>query len=342
MSIELPTLRIGLAGFTLEQTERLRQLLPQASPSGLAWEFGKFSESDVLWINGARSQLLAGSTLRIASGVPGGRSLQVQLGEVDRPLAFGLPLPRNLEAPFTFDPASVWSVGALLEQLETVLRPLISQFCLGSQILEQETALGAGVYHVTSGTGALLAVVNLRGEVAVAPAASALDFESAMWTLMPGQAGEMPAGFVRISLSLLMWQYAVRTTRDALPRRYRTELLYFRRPPRLPQRLLRDSHLLLLRELAVEPGTFIDLQQRTGLVGAQLAHELAALYLVGSITSNPRRASQLASQRWADDAESMQGGLDQSVMPSDLGPDSKPAARPVASDLTAPVPLSFD
>ena len=341
MSLELPTLRIGSAGFTGEQQERLRLMLPQASPSGLRWEFGKFNESDVLWFNGARSQMLSDGTLRVASGLAGGRSLHVRLEDVDRPVAVAQPTPRQLEALPAFDIASLWSVGHVLEELEGRLRPLIAQFCLASQILEQETALGSGLYHVASAGGRLLAVVNLRGDVGVLPTASPLDFEGAMWTPVPKNAGSVPEHFTRTSLSQLMWLYALRTTRDVLPARYRTDTLYFRRPPRLPQRALRDSHLLLVRELAIEPGTHAELQQRTGLVDPQISQDLAALYLVGAITSNPRRAAQLPS-RWAEAGEaSRQSGL--SVVPSGLEQESTPQGmRPRGSDLTAPAPLSFD
>jgi hypothetical protein len=137
-----------------------------------------------------------------------------------------------------------------------------------------------------------------------------------------------------------MWQYALRTARDVLPRRYRTDVLYFRRPPRLPQRQLRDSHLLLLRELAFAPGNFADLQQRTGLAGAQMAQDLAALYLVGAITSNPKRASQVAVRR-AEGADSALHSQQHSMVPSGLGRESGPQAlRP--PDLTAPAPLSLE
>ena len=41
------------------------------------------------------------------------------------------------------------------------------------------------------------------------------------------------------------------------------KMLYFRRSPRVPLRLLRDSQLMLLRLLNTEPGTMDDLRQRT-------------------------------------------------------------------------------
>jgi len=341
MSLELPTLRIGLAGFTVEQQERLRLVLPQAYPSGITWEFGKFNEADVVWFNGARCQLLGDGTLRVAPAVAGGRSLHVRLPEVDRPVAFAAPVPRALESAISFDASSVWGIGRLLEQLEAVLHPLIVQFCLASQILEQESALGSGMYHVSSGQGRLLAHVNLRGDIGVLPSASPLELESAMWTPLLRDV-EIPDHFTRTSLSRLMWQYALRSKRDVLPKRYRTDVLYFRRPPRLPQKALRDSHLLLLRELAVEPGRFADLMQRTGIVEPQMSHDLGALYLVGAITSNPKRAAQLPARRWSENSDSLRSAS--SVMPSGLGQESapQPMMRPRGGDLTAPAPLSFD
>ena len=76
MALELPTLRIGLVGFTLELQERLRQLLEQENQTRLVWELAAVNEADVFLINGARTQMLADGTLRVASGVPAGRGRQ--------------------------------------------------------------------------------------------------------------------------------------------------------------------------------------------------------------------------------------------------------------------------
>jgi hypothetical protein len=340
VSYELPLLRIGLAGFSLEQQEKLGQMLPHASPAGLTWEFSRFGEADALLLYGGRTQLLSEATLRVASGVPAGRSVQIHLPDVDRPLAVTLPLPRTFQPALTCDLDDRDSVSALLGRLEAWLRPLIAQFCLGSHILDQESALGQGVYNVTAPSGTLIAVVNLRGDAAVLPTAAPADFDGAMWTPAPRDA-VTPEHFSCTSLSQLMWQYALRTGREILPRRYRTQTLFFRRPPRLPQRLLRDSHLLLLRELALAPGTFAELQQRTGLVGAQLSRDLAALYLVGAVTSNPKRASQLSLRR-SEGADSSLHSQQPSQFPPSALPDSDPQQRRRGRDFTAPVPLSFE
>lgn len=350
MALELPTLRIGLAGFSMEQQDLLRHMLQQENAMRQVWEFSRPEDADALCINGARTQLLADGMLRIASGVPAGRSLVLDPSGLNRPAAFALPVPHNFPPYLTFV-LEPHSVGLALRELEILLRPTIAQFCLASQILEQEAALGSGVYHVSRADGTRIAVVDLRGDVGVLTSASALDFDDALWTPRPRTAEPMPQHFYRCTLSHLMWQYAMRTTRDILPARYRTEMLYFRRAPRLPQRLLADAHLLLLRELASEPGNFNDLQQRTQLPANELAVDLAALYLVGAITSNPKRAAPIVSQ--AQDLLEAAGPStqqaydgsreDPSMSSLRSGPSTLTnAPHPRRHDRTAPAPMQLD
>jgi hypothetical protein len=343
MALELPFLRIGLAGFSLDQQEGLREMLVRENKTRLVWQLAGVNEADVFMVNGARTQLLADGTLRVASGIAAGRSVQFAMAELDRPVAFGLPLaPRNFDPDLQFNPSSMDSVTAVLARFEALLAPLIAQFCLASRIVDQEGALGGGIYNVTSDASGLVAVVNLRGQVCVQAGASADDFEEAMWTRQADEGEPIPDHFTRTNLSHLMWQYALRTSRDILPQRYYNDLLYFRRPPRLPQRALSDGHLLMLRELAYSPATFEDLQQRTGLIGADLSRTLAALYLVGAITSNPKRAAQPTVR--PQDAVDSGGHPLHSLLPSGLGGESLPGSvrQPVRPDLTAPAPLSFE
>jgi hypothetical protein len=99
--------------------------------------------------------------------------------------------------------------------------------------------------------------------------------------------------------------------------------------------MMKDAHLLLLRELAQAPGTFAELEQRTGLVGSHLSRPLAALYYVGAITSNPRRASAVVLRRAEAERDSLRSAS--SGMNSlDSGAD---APMPARCDLTAPAPL---
>jgi hypothetical protein len=181
--------------------------------------------------------------------------------------------------------------------------------------------------------------VNMPGEIAVLPSAGPSDFEEAVWSRQPAGI-DIPENFVRTSLSQLMWQYAVRTQRDVLPRHYRTGVLYYRRPPRVPQRAVMDTHLLLMRELACEPAHFEALRRRCGLDAQQLARDLAALYFVGSITSNRKRAAVNQRPRREEEPESAHGP--HSSLPSTLEPvPPVQAARraPTFGDPTAPAPL---
>ncbi|MFL6695219.1 MAG: hypothetical protein ACJ8GO_19905 [Ramlibacter sp.] len=351
MALELPTLRIGLAGFSLEQQESLRHMLQQENATRQVWDFGKPEDADALCINGARTQLLPDGMLRIGSGVPAGRSLLLDPSGLNRPAAFVLPVPNNFPPYLTFV-LEPHSVSLALRELEILLRPLIAQFCLASQILEQEAALGSGVYHVSRADGTRIAVVDLRGDVGVLTSATSMDFDDALWTPHARTPEPMPQHFYRCSLSHLMWQYAMRTTRDILPARYRTETLYFRRAPRLPHRLLGDAHLLLLRELASEPGNFADLQARTQLPPTELAADLAALYLVGAITSNPKRAAPIISQP-QDLLDRAGPSTQQAFHPSRVGEDPSMSGRSGPStltsapnarrrDRTAPAPLQLD
>lgn len=338
MTIELPVFRLGVAGFSAEQSDRLGAALAGAAPGPLAWEIRTLAEADAWWVNGSRVQLLADHTLRVPPGFPTERALQLHLPDIDRPVAFSTPVAcAEITPAYTFDAESVPSMAMALEKFEAWLSPLAAQFSLASHIVEGEVALGRGVFEVIL-DGQMLAVVDMHGETGLLPGTSPMDFEDAEWRRRDPSAG-IPENFLRTSLSLLMWQYCTRTRRDLLPRHYRTSPLYFRRPPRVPHRVMRDSHLLIMRELARGPATLEGLRQRTSLPALQLARDLAALYFVGSITSNPKRAAPGWAMRRQEDVEgdtggnsSLPSGLDSSL-PADAGRAMPP------SDLTAPAPM---
>ena len=338
MTIELPVFLLGFGGFSPAQQRAFGDAIQNAS-GPTQWLAGELAGADAWWINGARLQLVGDRTVRVAAGSPTERSLQLYLPDIDRPVAFSQPIScPGFEPAVTFDPQSQASMNAVLQKFDASLSALTAQFCLASHIVEHQTALGSGIFDVSL-NGLLIGVVDMKGDIGVLPGVGPADLEQSIWKRRP-EALPIPQQFVRTSLSQLIWQYAVRTQRDILPRHYRKGLLYFRRPPRLPQRMLKDAHLLLMRELAIEPMSFPALMQRTGMDERTLSRTVAALYFVGAVTANPKRAAvhqRPAAKHHVDSASGPHSGP-----PS--GPDTvvpMPAPRrPRLVDLTAPAALA--
>ncbi len=213
-------------------------------------------------------------------------------------MAFALPLATSEFAPpCTFDPASQPSINAVLLQFEISLRMVRAQFVLGEQIIQRGAELRHGIYHI-SHRGALLAVLDFReGKAGLSAQLHPVGLRDAHWDKRPIGAGNMPESFVRTSLAELTWAYARRTDRNLLEPRYRAETIYYRHAPRVPLRWLRDSQLMLLRELSAEPGTLEALRQRTGLAVRHMEHDLSCLYYAGAITTTlAKAATPMATQ----------------------------------------------
>jgi hypothetical protein len=338
MNSELPVLRLGLAGFTDLQQQQAAAMAQAQRCTRAQWTLAPLAEADAILVEGSRTQQLADGTLRIAPGTVGARSLQIVLAEIDRPIAFSRPVAaRHFQAPHTFDFADPASCRDVLRKFTAWLQPTLAQFNLASSIVEHQPSIGTGAYEVLRGSD-LIAVIDLSLGTAVSPDATPGDFEDATWCIRDRGGVEIPEHFAHASLSQLMWQYVARTERDLLPKHYRTRPLYFRRPPRLPQRLLKDAHLFLLRELAAAPGQrFAQLQRAMNADDATLARHLASLYYVGAITANPRRAGGNTLERRPDDPDSGTGAV--SGVPSQFEPGMAPPLRRPVSDLTAPAQL---
>jgi hypothetical protein len=340
MTVEVPVLRLGMAGYDEGQQQAAADAARASAGPHVRWEIATLAEADAWWLEGRHTLLMPNGLLRVQPAVPSGRSVQIAPAEVDRPVAFSLPIAAaDLHPAVTFDLGDRQACVQVLHQFAAWLQPLVARFALGSSISDQQPTLGAGSWEVLRG-GDLLAVVDLKLGAGVEPAATPADFEQATWCIRDHGAAILPPGFLRTTVSQLMWQYAQRTQRDLLPAHYRTRPLYFRRPPRLAQRELKDAHLLLMRELLAHPGMrFLQLQQATGLAEVPLARCLSALYVVGSITSNPQRAGGGALL-----APLGRDGQAPSSFPFDSQPDAsrppQPAQRPPA-DLTAPLPLHW-
>jgi hypothetical protein len=137
-----------------------------------------------------------------------------------------------------------------------------------------------------------------------------VDLWQAQWDKRPIGAGGLPERFVHLTPGQLAWTYVRRTDRDVLPARYRTRTIYYRHVPGVPLRWLRDSQLLLLRELSAEPGTLEALGRRTGLPVSQTEHDLACLYYAGSITTTGPKAAAPVAERHDSQPNSVGPGFD--------------------------------
>ena len=335
-ALEFPVLRLGLVGFAPAEQDLLGAAVKNLD-SGMSWQVTRFSQADAWCANGSGLMVLPDGFVQIGTAASGVRPIRLDLNQSDRPIAFSLPLAAELPSAATFDLRSKASIRKVLARFEGWLGPMTVQMCLASHIAQENLDLSNGVYHVTV-KGRLYAVVSRSG-AGVLPIANPAELADATWARRPVFADEIPRHFLRIGFPQLMWQYAMRTTRDVLPVRFRTGLIYWRAPPQLPHRLLSDSHLLIARELAHAPATFRDLVQRTQLTDVQLARNLAALYVVGAITTNRRRAS-------ADIADPLPGSekgavtripQEDSVSPTEAIPGNE-----LFADATAPAPFNPD
>jgi hypothetical protein len=344
MTIEVPVLRLGLAGYSEAQEKTAADAARGAAGARCTWELSPFSEADAWWLDGSRTMLLPNQHLRVQPAQPSSRSVQLALADVDRPVAFSLPLAApGFNPAVTFQLNERTEATRVLQQFASWMQPTVAQFALATSIADHQPTLGSGSWEVLRGSD-LLAVVDLKLGAGVLPGATSADFAAASWCIRDHGDVIIPTHFSRVSVSQLMWQYAQRTERDLLPAHYRAQPLYFRRPPRLAQRFQRDAHLLVMRELVAQPGlTFGDLQQSTGLNDTALARCLSALYVVGSITSNPRRANLPSSRPPGSGGDSQQHSQQSSFNSMmDSGPRPPQVVRGLANDKTAPAPLKPD
>lgn len=329
-ALEQPILWLGMAGFAAQQRVALAASL-QRSAELPRWRVCAFGDADAWWVNGTHISLLPSGNLKVAAGLPTERALSLNLEEVDRPVAFATPLASpDLEPRCAFDPQSRPSIEAVLLQFDQWLRLLRSQFVLGRHIALKHAELGRGVYHLNL-RGQLLAVLDFHdGKVALSPAAHPVDLWEAQWQRRPIGGRDLPPKFLRVTPAQLAWTYVRHSDRELLPQRYRTDTVYYRRVPQVPVGWLRDSQLLLLRELAAEPGNVESLRQRTALPLELMRHDLTCLYYAGAITTTRGKAAKPLASRQDSQPHSCEPALNSLL---------REGTSPSHPELTAPALL---
>ncbi len=334
--IELPSLRLALVGFSPAEQEVLTMALQQVR-LGLPWRHSSVAEADAMFASGQRAVGRPGGMVEISPGVTGVGPILLDLNASDRPLAFsGTAPPPGFPGHPVFDLKKPESIRAMLVQFTGWLHPMAVRFWLASRIVQQRLDLVSTVYHVSI-DGRLQAVISRRNGIGVLPITDPGRLADAIWARRPGLADGIPGHFVQAPLPEVLWQYAMRTTRDLLPTYFRSGLIYWCRAPQLRQWMFKDSHLMIVRELAAAPAGFGDLRRRTGLADEILARDLAALRIVGAVTQERKQAAGNPALK--------------SVTSIPHGPASTFARHPPptqrasnilsgAGDMTAPAPLT--
>ncbi len=296
--MEQPLLRLGLLGFDPETHSRLTGWAEHRVAGWPSWRTCDLHMADAWMMNGSSVEVLGRDEVLIRHPHGSGARLSLNRVEVDRPLAFALPLPEGFASAEEVDAADEHSVRQRLQRFEAWLRPLRAQFTLGALTVAR---LGQhqGVVQLQH-EGRLLAVVDFeRWQAGLLIPARPVDLEQAQWVEQQRTALEIPPSFMRLPLHRVLWTYAVRTTADVLPRRYREKTIHLRRVPRLPVRWFDEGHLQLMRSLLQAPASHADLLLRTGWTQEALSHRLAALFYAGGLTTDAdsaRRAESAARQ----------------------------------------------
>jgi hypothetical protein len=338
-----PKLLLGLIGFSADRQLRLAEFLRDAGGAA-AWQLCRVDEADAWWAHGLHARPQVDGTLRIPPAVPQERAVRLRFAELDRPLAFAEPAPAGLAPSVArFDMRDTSGMRAVLAHFEAQLRVRVAHLRLAAHMVAHERELHAGFCHLVGG-GRLLAVADRRGEAGTAPGVTAADIAAGAWTLPPLARCDVPSSFDRIGIPVLMWQYALRSDAVLLPARYRTRPIHFRRVPRVPPQLQRESHLAILRELSRGPLAFDELKQRIGLVDPRLARDLAALYFTGAITTDPARAAPgIAGRREAERFDPSSTGAGFSNLTSTMGDTGFAGGSEwmPAGDITRPMPAAL-
>lgn len=287
--METAVLRLGLAGFSADEQETIRKVA-----SGLRqadWQCGGPDGADAWLVNSERITSAQGTQVRLASTDAALRPAPILIDSASRPTAFAGAAAAQLPAPLRFDLARPETLVLVLQQLDRELHAAKTRYWTAAHIIANHATIGKAMFELRAGQE-LLAVVDMKGDVAISPVAPESSFEKAAWKHRARKTVSIPDHFQRCPLAQLMWQYTTRTRQELLPERYRDGSIYFRRPPRVEPELITDTHLSITRQLALGPTSLRELQSALGIGQLVASRALADLYFVGSITSNPERAWQ--------------------------------------------------
>lgn len=323
--METPVFRLGLVGFDENEEQLLEQGVGRYRQ--VRWRCGPPEGADAWMLNSPRAGRVHGSCVRVIASRHAGDGATLMLDLASRPTAVLAPAPQALQqlAGLSFELRSRESVAACLAALDRRLERLRTLYWVAAHLVKCNEMVGKAVYELRAGAQ-LLAIADMKGTVSILPGLREEQLDQATWKHRARTMLEVPADFDQHALAELLWIYATRTRVNLLPERYTDCPLYLRRPPRVPTALVEDVHLQVIRELAIAPTRFIDLADRTGLDAKVLGRALAALYYVGSVTSNPERAWAASQQGgiWSSRASLRDEGAQPFRTPSEGQPSTTP------------------
>jgi hypothetical protein len=324
--METPVFRLGLVGFSQREEQRLRSGISEYRHAH--WRCGRPEGADAWLINGARMSQIVANRVRVVGADGPNTAAALLLDVSSRPVAIALPAPQQCQqlVAHIFDPNQAGRLSTCLATLDVGLARLRRVYRTASHLVEHNATVGKAIYELRAGAQ-VLAVADMKGTVFISPQAGETQFRQAAWHHRARKTVAVPTDFEKHPLAELLWAYSTRTRRDLLPARYRDSLVYLRRPPRVPSELVGDVHLRIIRALAEQPLRMPDLVDTIGADDTTLARSLAALYLVGSITTNPERAwaSSERGALWS----SRVGLLNDATPPSRQDQDGRPSTAPL-------------
>ena len=295
MVLDRPIFWLGLAGLSPQQRAALVSVLPSQPTSLPAWRVAKFSEADAWCISGAAARLNDDGTLVIPDSRSAESELLIQLDEVDKPLAFTIPLAApEIELLTTFEPESEHAVRMVLKKFEAWLQPLRAQYFLGALLHQRLDSLSHAVYELTH-QSVLLAVVDIPGQrIDYLVDASPVQLEQALWALRTPSPDKVSPRFKQMGLREVMWQFAQHSAADLLPAAFKTDAIRLLRPPQVPEAWLKNSLRTVLRALGAGPTSLAQLRQ-SGVNPEQLVRDLGSLYFDGAVSTFSGEAPWLPS-----------------------------------------------
>lgn len=326
--MEIPVFNLGLVGFGVAEERLLRERV--ARYQQVQWRCGRAEGADAWLIHGARVARMNESRARIIAADDSGGGTVLLLDVDSRPTAVSMPAPQLLQqiVGLSFDLRQPDTVSSCLAALDRKLAPLRRLYGVAALLVQGSATVGNAIYELRAGAQ-LLAIADMKGKVYVSPDVDDEQLRRAAWKHRARNKVEVPADFEAHGLSELLWMYTTRSRLDLLPERYLECRIYLRRPPRVRAELLDDQHLRVIRELAVAPADCTELLDRIGMDPRTLRRALAALYRVGSITSNPDRvwSTSLEGTMWSTRAALLDDeGETNFSRPADGQPSTAPLA----------------